>query len=212
MNLQDATPREIDEALAEIYVRAARPRERQAAALKSAHRYERSGWASGAANAKEAYERAATYAAEAAAIEAEAEPYQAEYERRGRWARYFWCQSDGGHIHSGRGCSSIRPTTSLAWVPEFADRTAEDMIAEYGCSVCTKCYPQAPAHPAYEAAAKAAAAAEAAKAATLCPGSGQQAYDTDFRYYTPRGRCPHCHQHITPTSTGKVRKHKPPVA
>ena len=113
VNLSTATPREIDEALAEIYTRAARPRQRAADALKSAARYERTGgrWLR---DAEAARERAERYRAEAQAIETEADPYEAEYTRRGGWARYFWCQSDGGHIHSGRQCSSIRPTTVLA--------------------------------------------------------------------------------------------------
>lgn len=209
LDLTTATPREIDEALAEIYQRASAPRARQYEALKSARKYERAG-ANYARVAASKYEAAATYQEQAETIEAEAKPYEAEYKARGGWARYFWCQSDGGHIHRGRECPSIRPTTILAWVPAFADRTPADMIAEYGCSVCTKCYPEAPAHPAYIQAQIDAEKAQKAKDADLCPGSGQQALNADFRYYTPRGQCPHCKQAITPTSTGKVRKHKMP--
>ena len=207
MNLTTASPREIDEAIAEIYQRASRPRSRQIELLRSARKYGNAG-GNYARIAAEKFESAAKYGEEAKAIEAEADPYEAEFEARGGWARYFWCQSDGGHIHRGRECPSIRPTTVLGWVPSFADRSVDDMIAEYGCSVCSKCYPQAPAHPAFIQARIDAEKAEAAKAATQCPGSGQQALHQDFRYYIARGQCPHCKAAVTPTSTGKVRKHK----
>lgn len=199
------TPHDIDTAIAAIYDRAA-PKFAEAAELRrTARRYEKAG-PSYAELAESKHARADEKQAEGLAIQEEAKPLHALYTG---WARYFLCLSDGGHIHVGHSCPTLRPTTPLGWLPELADKSESEMVEAHGAMVCTVCYPSAPTHPAFIRDAEAAAQAAAEKAEAECPGSRSYDHDSSgLNYFQPRARCNHCGQVISATSTGKLRAHK----
>lgn len=71
--------------------------------------------------------------------------------RARRWDRYYLVP--GGHVHSSDRCSTCNRNwvaTQFAWLPADSGRTGEEMIAEYGWSMCTVCFPAAPLHPLYQ--------------------------------------------------------------
>lgn len=124
--------------------------------------------------------------AELDSLNAEAEPFEVEYQQR-RWARYFLVTNRNGHVHRGMNCTTCYQGTAYGWLPELSDCVEADAIIEFGEKMCTVCFPDAPVHPAFSApgrrdvAAKAERDAEkalraAAKSAKLlAPG-------TEFRY------------------------------
>lgn len=133
------------------------------------------------------------------------------------WSRFFVVTSSNGHIHSSTHCGTCRPTTTYGWLPELSGKDMTSAIEHFGpaaeclCSVCFTDAPVARDQNLTQAQTDALLRGETPQAKPVsdsCPGSGQQAQDADFSYYQPRGRCPHCKASITPTSTGKVRKHK----
>ena len=81
----------------------------------------------------------------AASTQAEAQPYQDEYTRRGGWNRYFLVTNANGHVHRGMNCSTCFDTTEYAWLVDLADCDEAAMVAEYGEMACTVCFPAAPA-------------------------------------------------------------------
>lgn len=89
-------------------------------------------------------ELVARYQAEFDQARRDAAPYEAEYARRGGWRRYFLVTNDGGHVHSGTGCSTCFPTTQYAWLVGLADKSEAEMVAEFGEAACTVCFPTAP--------------------------------------------------------------------
>lgn len=137
MNLQTATPAEIDTVLAEIWSRyypiaaAAWDAERAARRTHNDRTRERR-----TAEAEE-------LRAKASEILTEAEPYEAEYERRGGWTRAYRVIANGGHVHRNRWCSSY-PTTQHGWHPEVSGWDEAQIIDLAGEEACTKCYPNAP--------------------------------------------------------------------
>jgi hypothetical protein len=78
-----------------------------------------------------------------AALVAEAEPFDAEYLRRG-WKRYFLVLNGNGHVHRGRHCTTCFPTTRYGWLPALSGCDEKVMVAEYGEQACTVCFPDAP--------------------------------------------------------------------
>lgn len=65
--------------------------------------------------------------------------------RAHRWTRYYFCTNTNGHIHSDeRACSTLRPTTQMAWHPELSGLTGAEVVAQVGPAMCTVCYPDAP--------------------------------------------------------------------
>lgn len=124
------------------------------------------------------------------------------------WSRFFLVQ--GGHIHSSMHCSTCNNgenATSFGWLPELSGLGEQDAVEAHGALLCTVCFPSAPVEwtNAYEVAA-------AAKKAAQCPG--KRDYDAPSRtgYYSGNwATCDTCHGHVTVTSTGKLRAHKPQV-
>jgi hypothetical protein len=213
--LQTMTPVQVDTKIAEIMERAAPHRHRAADKYREANRYAKHG---GYEHVVERLRREHQEAvAVAEKIEAEADRYEAEYQRRGRWTRFFLCVSDGGHVHK-LPCKTLRPfSTRVAWLPAMSGSTEEQAVAEYGHTMCTVCFPSAPTHPAFKRSAEKAAKAEAEKAAELCPGSGTTDHDSAHMGYTwvsRWARCNHCGQRVTAAakSSMKLRKHKPAAA
>jgi len=134
-----------------------------------------------------------------------------EFERRGGWSRMYLCLSDGGHIHKGRQCPSIRPSTELAWLPEVSGMEWREafkalppnLAAGSPAIMCTKCYPDAPV----EWTVKAADPKE-------CPGSRQYAKLMDQRMTNRVHRWAECHvcgkKGVAVTPNGNLRKHDRP--
>lgn len=60
------------------------------------------------------------------------------------WTRYFPCTNRDGHIHRSLACSTLRPTTQMAWTPGLSGKPVEDAVAELGEALCSVCFPAAP--------------------------------------------------------------------
>lgn len=217
MDLTTATPVEIDTILAEIYGRAQRQedvydrltmhekqmREGAQKAAEGNPRY--TGWTFEQADelkaqADEAFELLQK-------ILAETEPYQAEYQRRGGWSRFF--QVPDGHVHSTVLCSTCNKmgkATRFGWLPQWSGRSEaealEALVTESAKTIlCTVCYPSAPVE-----------WTKPRQDPSLCPGSGTRDYDESTARlgyaYGNNAECSHCLERIAVTSTGKLRKHK----
>lgn len=65
-----------------------------------------------------------------------------EWRENGKWSRFF--SVTGGHIHRSTMCPSLRPTTSISWLPELSGETEKDAVEMYGSVLCSKCFPSAP--------------------------------------------------------------------
>lgn len=152
------------------------------------------------------------------AIEAEAAPYEAEYASR-PWTRAFLCTASNGHVHKDRNCSTTRVRTQYAWMIDYSGKNEAEIVADAGCIACTVCFPSAPvdalAQPTKMFAspeAKAKAEKKAASEAAQCAGSGTWDYPREtarLGYYSGNyGKCSHCGENTTVTSTGKMRAHK----
>lgn len=155
-DLTSQTPVEIDTALAEVYERGYRAQRETARQRHYLTDYEeglakfeagdlsyRTYTAAKVAETRERYE--AALAAEQA-VWAEAEPFEAEYVRRGRWTRAFLVvtEGSGGHVHSSMHCSTCYPTTEYAWLPELSGSDEAAIVAAAASDACTICYPTAP--------------------------------------------------------------------
>ncbi len=82
-----------------------------------------------------------------AAAEAEAAPYEAEYQRRGGWNRVFLATSSNGHAHNGAECSTCHNgqyRTGFSWLIQYSGKTESEIVADAGERACTTCYPSAP--------------------------------------------------------------------
>lgn len=84
-----------------------------------------------------------------AAVVAEAQPFNDEFERRGGWARYFLVTNGNGHVHKSMHCSTCFPTTQYAWLVDLAAKNEHQMVEAHGESACSVCFPSAPSE--YEA-------------------------------------------------------------
>lgn len=152
-------------------------------------------------------ERIGQHQAALTVMDAESEPYEAEYASR-PWPRFF--AVPGGHIHSSMDCSTCNhngTSTRFGWLPKMSGRTEADVVTEHGALLCTVCYPSAPVewtnHYALE---------EQQKATASCPGSGTD-YDPNLPHRTGYAAgnwaaCPECSEKVTITSAGRLRKHK----
>lgn len=141
--------------------------------------------------------------AEIEACEAEAEPYEDEYDRA-PWSRFFLVKANGGHIHSSMRCSTCYPSTRFGWLPTLSGLTEADAVAEQGPMLCSVCFPSAPVE-----------WTVGKQASAGCAGSGKFAEGKALelaragRRYVP---CPACGEVVALTSNWKIRKHKPKEA
>lgn len=84
-----------------------------------------------------------------AAIEAEIDPYEAEYGRR-PWTRAFLAlvnTKDGGHVHRSRNCSTCNngiERTRFEWRVDYSALPEAEIVEAAGERACTVCYPSAP--------------------------------------------------------------------
>lgn len=228
-NLATATPRQIDERLADLHGTLDHALARQDAAQEHVRRLagQRKGYGRGAAwsgswddaiaavrvvadtdttwrghTAAEALDE--LDARDAAVTDARAAliPFNAEYQRR-PWSRFFLVtSSSGGHIHASTACSTTRLTTTFGWLPSVSGKSEADAVAEHGPLLCTVCFPSAPV--------------EWTIGKTdpdRCPGSNthpDRATITTWRNtrYAP---CPECGKEERVSMSG-IRKHKRPTA
>ena len=114
------------------------------------------------------------------------------------WQRFFLVTD--GHIHSSTGCSSLRPTTRIGWLPALSGETEAEAVAAHGAMLCTKCFPSAPVE--YTR------GIDKPVPADQCSGSNKYVPNANLRLCSPRGNCPECGQTVSVTKIGNARKHK----
>lgn len=143
--------------------------------------------------------------------EAEIRQFAVEYERRGRWSRFYMVQAKNGHIHSSMDCQTCNrnlKATSFAWLTDLSGLSEKEAVAMYGAILCTVCFPSAPLEwtNGYEVEA-------AKKKAAQCPGSGTYLDSSQPHrkgYYSGNwGTCPDCGDKVTLTKNLNLRAHKP---
>lgn len=139
-------------------------------------------------------ERLAAHDARLAEIAAAIAPIDAEFERRGGWSRYLFVQA--GHLHRS-GCSTLRPTTQTYLFAEASGLDAEEIVAKFTFTACTKCWKDAPVR-------------TADVDPNVCPGSGKGASPIDPRAYRMYAKCPSCGETVAVTKNWNVRKHNKP--
>jgi hypothetical protein len=103
-------------------------------------------------------------------VTAAAEVLEAEYDRRGGWARYFLVMNANGHLHRSTDCSTCNhwgsAPTEFCMVADSSGLGAEALIERYAEVVCSVCFPDAPSTPAYaRGIARSKAESEAARSA-----------------------------------------------
>lgn len=90
-----------------------------------------------------------------AALKAECQPYDDEYDRR-PWTRAWIVTSSDGHVHNTMDCSTCNKQrqkrdgtwsapTAFGWLPEVSGMDEDEIIMLAGEKACTVCYPSAPA-------------------------------------------------------------------
>lgn len=133
-----------------------------------------------------------------AGLEADAAPYEAEFERRGGWTRYLVVPA--GHLHY-RGCHTLTPgRTMVGQVAEASGLDQAEVVGNYGATACTHCFPDAPVEP------KKTPAEEG-----FCAHSGEYLTSDEYGQGRRYCRCPKCGEQVAVTASGKFRKHKAPV-
>lgn len=137
--------------------------------------------------------------AKMAEIQAAAEPFNAEFQRR-PWSRFFTVPA--GHIHSSMNCSTCnrgRYATQFGWNPELSGLSEADAVAAKGPQLCTVCFPSAPVE------------WTVGEAKPSCEGSAKAPVaDTVTRYgMRAYGTCTGCRQQHLLTQWGVIRKHAP---
>ena len=93
---------------------------------------------------EQAAEQIAEYTARIDATQAEMDPIEAEFERRGGWTRAFLVMNSNGHVHASRRCSTCFPTTQYGWFTEYSGHDEAEIVGLAGDMACTVCYPSAP--------------------------------------------------------------------
>lgn len=136
------------------------------------------------------------------AINAEADPFEAEFARRGGWTRYLVVQ--GGHLHYSH-CHTLTPgRTLVGGVAEASGLDQAEVVGKFGEHACTHCFPDAPVAP------KKTPAEEG-----FCEHSGEHLTADKLErigFYRRRSvstRCA-CGKSVAVTPRGVLRKHKTP--
>lgn len=147
-DLTESTPVEIDTVLAELWSK------RQQLALRIAEDRKRlevidAGKARPreASRLEEIKQRLGRNEASAHELQEQIDVYQAEFERRGGWHRYYLVVGEGsgiGHVHRSMYCTTCYPTTQYSWLIDLADCDEKAMVEEFGEKACSVCFPDAP--------------------------------------------------------------------
>jgi hypothetical protein len=148
-DLSTWTPRQVDEALSDIYDRLSPLAQRLESATKSAkHIGEQLRTNPRTYYGQDDFDRALAAKDAAAAayreVEAETAPYDAEFKRRGGWTRAWLCLAAGGHVHNTMACSTCFWNTRFGWLPELSGHDEAEIVEAAGSDACTVCYPTAP--------------------------------------------------------------------
>jgi hypothetical protein len=199
-DLTTLSPPEIDELWSAAIEPAARALQAAHEELRSGRRYRNAG-ASYADTAARKLERGAAMLAQAQADYAAASaPFDAEFERRGRWTRYVLVIGSSGHVHSPY-CHTLTPgQTFISPVFELSGQDGAGVVVAAGHTACSHCFPDAPVQ-----------TVEDKRAANVargrCAGTGEQA--TAFTANRRYGRCGTCGGTFGVSTYGKLRPHKP---
>lgn len=124
----------------------------------------------------------------------------AEYQARDRWTRFFVV--DGGHVHSSRRCAggTIRATTLVGWNPQLSGRTEAEAVAELGPNLCTHCFPTAPV--------EWTRGTEKSVDPSVCTNK-MAVYGSIHWTVSPWGQCAACGARgVSVSKLGNLRKHK----
>ena len=115
------------------------------------------------------------------------------------WSRFFLViSSDGGHLHSHRGCGTCHRTTLFGWLPQLSGLTEADAVADQGPRLCSVCFPSAPLE--WTLGLK----------RDYCTGSDKPVGGEGRR---PKYvRCPDCGKTVSTTTYRQIRKHQPETA
>lgn len=153
MPLAEDTPAGIDDKLAGIWEKLNSARQRRAIlkrdVLYNEQNMGRYGMTEQSLERKQA--SLAALDAQVDALEDEAAPLEAEYRRRGRWARYFRVITSGeGHVHSSMNCRTCYPTTIYTWLPTLSGQGEDEAVSDYGSEMCSICFPSVTTHPSYQ--------------------------------------------------------------
>lgn len=149
---------------------------------------------------REALRRHRDAAAHLAAIRGVVAPYEAEWERRGGWSRFF----TAGHIHAGMDCHTCNRgmvPTRFTWNPELSGTTEAEALAALGAAghtMCTVCFPNAPVLP-------------APVDPRACPGTRDTTVEARWYGRTRYGRCADCGENAPITLSGALRRHRRPA-
>lgn len=125
----------------------------------------------------------------------------AEFMTRGGWTRFFTVED--GHVHYARHCrgGSIRVTTLVGWNPELSGKTEAEAVEKLGPNLCTHCFPSAPV----EWTRGVEKPVDPAYCTNKTPVEGSIRWRV-----SPWAECP-CGARPSVTSIGNLRKHKKPT-
>ncbi len=73
-----------------------------------------------------------------------ARPLDAEFARRGGWTRAWLVHNSGGHVHRSTACRTCFPSTQFAWPTQLSGQDETEIVEQAGQAACTECYPSAP--------------------------------------------------------------------
>lgn len=211
--LANATPVEIDTALAEIYTRMYAEWDQierlsryiadmeQGIAKYEAGNLSYSSFTQDALD--DLLDKRLDHEDKAREIQAETLPYEAEFARR-PWTRFYLVDNNGGHIHSSMGCQTCNKrgrATRFGWLPLLSGQTEAEAVAAHGAILCTVCYPSAPL------------AWTDRRDDSVCTGTGKF-FNRDLPHRGPHfysgnwATCEDCGEQVTMVKSGKIRKHK----
>lgn len=63
-----------------------------------------------------------------------------EYDSR-PWSRFYLTQNSNGHLHRSQSCSTLYPTTVLAFIPDVSGFSNDEIIDAVGTTACDICFP-----------------------------------------------------------------------
>jgi hypothetical protein len=202
-DLTTLSPPEIDELWAEAIAPAARDLQAANEVLRSARRYLKAGGVYRETGESKQARGESLQAAALKAYRTASAPFDAEFTRRGGWARYLLVAASNGHVHRAT-CHTITPgRTFVQPVHELSGQDDAGVVVAAGHTACSHCFPDAPVQ-----------TAEDKRAANVargrCAGTGERAtvIGRSRRY----GRCPSCGGTFGVSAHGIVRPHKPAAA
>lgn len=171
MDLQTATPAEVDTAIAELDAQAWQQQDIIRVAYETLHNAANDRWTKSdsdvlelvkanladegkadffrygqAAKATQALVKLDAASAEHIRLQGEIDRHEMEFARR-PWTRFHQLRSTtGGRIHGTRWCQGLHRSnlSDLGWHPELSGKTEAEAVAELGPVMCSKCFPSAP--------------------------------------------------------------------